>query len=446
MAHLDLRGRRVLVVGMAASGRAAARLAVSAGARVHLTDQKPGLAPEPGCTATFGHHDDRDFAEADLIIVSPGVPAAHPALAAAAARGAEVVGELGFAAQVVQAHGVPLLGITGTNGKSSTTHFTGELLTAAGRSAFVGGNLGTPLSVLAQALHEGGVAPDFAVVEVSSYQLELPGRFAPRAAVVLNLTPDHLARHGTMENYGATKLRIFARMGAGDSAVLPPGHPQLPTTAVPAAATALLLGGAPGARWDGDTLWLAGTVDDGPVPCAGFGMPGAHNRENLAAAILLAVQAGVPRADLRPEALTALPHRMEAVQAADGVLWINDSKATNVDAARVGYAGVEAPCIALLGGQGKEGADYAPLRPLLAHRARLVITFGASGPQIAEALAGLPLAAAPGLRDAVALARSAARPGDTILLSPACASFDEFRSFEHRGDVFRALARGQENA
>lgn len=441
-----LEGRRVLVVGMAASGRAAARLARTAGARVHLTDQRPDAPAEPGCTTTFGRHDPQDFASADLIVVSPGVPAAHPALREAAAAGREIVGELGFAAGFVQGFGVPVLGITGTNGKSSTTHFTGELLSAAGRTAFVGGNLGTPLSVLAQALLEGAPPPDAAVVEVSSYQLELPGPFAPRAAVVLNLTPDHLARHGTMENYGATKLRIFGRMGPGDSAILPPAHPHLPFAAVPAGAARLVLGGAPGAQWDGDTLWLAGTADDGPVPCAGFGLPGAHNRENLAAAILLAVQGGLSRAALRPEALTALPHRMEAVRATDGVLWINDSKATNVDAALVGYAGVEAPCIALLGGLGKEGADYAPLRPLLAARARLVITFGASGPVIAEALAGLPLVAAAGLREAVRAARTAARPGDTIVLSPACASFDEFRSFEHRGDVFRALARGEEIA
>jgi UDP-N-acetylmuramoylalanine--D-glutamate ligase len=442
---LDLVGKRVLVMGLGRSGQAAARLALARGAQVHVTDQSTSVAEIAGTTARLGEHVASDFEDADVVVVSPGIPASSSWLTRARTHGATVIGELGFAAQVIQAAGVPMLAITGTNGKSSTTEFTAQLLRAAGRTVFAGGNLGRPLAELALGILQGDALPDAAVVEVSSYQLELPGGFHPRAAVVLNLTPDHLARHGTMAEYGATKLRIFDNMGPDDLAILPAGVPDLPVDAVHGPTLLGLAGGtggAPGAVLDMDTVHITGTTDDGPVPLTGFALPGPHNRENIAAAVLLCIGAGLRRAELDVAAVHALPHRLEPVAESHGVRWVNDSKATNVDAALVGILGVGGPSIVLLGGQGKDGAAYASLLPALREHARWVICFGASGADIA---ASLPhpgtVRTRGGLTDAIDMARQRATTGDTVLLSPACASFDEFRDFEHRGEVFTALAR-----
>jgi len=304
----------------------------------------------------------------------------------------------------------------------------------------VGGNLGRPLSELALSLLAGDV-PDVAAVEVSSYQLELPGGFAPQAAVVLNLTPDHLARHGTMAAYAAAKLRIFEKMGDGCAAVLPAVAPWADGFSPPDGVLALRLGGRPGAVVEGDTLVVEIGDRVERYDLAGFPLPGAHNRDNLAVAVLLARLGGLPADRVDVSVVRALPHRLEPVHDADGVAWINDSKATNIDAAVIGIDAVGAGAITLLGGQGKGGADYGVLRAPLAATGRPAIAFGASGGDIAAALADLPVERVDTLAEAVALARRLARPGDTVLLSPACASFDEFRDFEHRGAVFTELAR-----
>lgn len=432
----DLAGKRVLVVGMARSGVAAARLALARGARVTTTDLKADAPAVEGAVAVHGQHRREDFLGADLIVVSPGVPARQADLAAAAAAGVPVVGELGFAASLLPA-GLPVGAVTGTNGKSSTTWFLGQLLRAAGRNPFVGGNLGTPLSMAV------GGGWDAAAVEVSSYQLELPGGFHPRAGVILNLTPDHMGRHGDMANYAATKGRLFAVMGPEDFAILPAGDPWLAPLAAQTRATVLWLGAAPGVALEGSTLQLRGTPDDGEIALSALKLPGLHNRWNAAAAALLGVCLGLRREALDLGALTALPHRLELVAERDGVRWVNDSKATNVDAALVGIEGLGGQQIVLLGGQGKEGADYGALRPALDRHAAHVICFGATGPEIAAALPGLPLDTVPTLAQAVALAARLAAPGQAVLLSPACASFDEFRDFEHRGAVFTRLARGE---
>lgn len=382
----------------------------------------------------LGGHRREDFLAADLVIVSPGVPATQPDLAAAAATGVPILGELAFAAERITA---PVVAVTGTNGKSTVTHFTGLLLEAAGRRCFVGGNLGRPLSEAVL----GSTAWDVVVVEVSSYQMEWPGTFAPAAACILNLTPDHLARHGTMEAYAAAKVRVFERMGPGGLAVLPAGDARLARCAQGTGGRRAWIGDLPGVRLDGDLVRLdlgQGTVHD--VPLAGLSVPGRHNAWNAGVAALLAHGMGVAPGALDLGVLHALPHRMEPVVVVGGVAWINDSKATNVASAVTGLAGLDAPLVVLLGGDGKEGEDYARLAPALA-RARAVICFGRTGPVIARALEGLPLHTVGPMADAVALARRLARPGDAVVLSPACASFDEFRSFENRGDVFRALAR-----
>lgn len=427
-----LDGKRVLVVGLARSGVAAARLALARGARVTCTDLRADAPAVEGCRLVYGRHEFEDFVGADLVVVSPGVPAGSPYLAAAREAGVEVVGELGFAASFLD---VPVAAVSGTNGKSSTTWFLGQLLRQAGFRPFVGGNLGVPLSAGV------GADIDVAALEVSSYQMELPGGFHPRAAAILNLTPDHLGRHGTMAAYAEAKGRLFAEMGPRDYAIVPAGDPWLSPLVARTAGRALWLGGEPGARIEGEAAWLTGTPDDGEVSLAGLRLLGEHNRTNAAAAALLAVCMGAGRACLDVSALTPLAHRLELVAEAGGVRWVDDSKATNVDAAVVGILGVGGRQVVLLGGLGKEGADYAGLRPALESHARVVICFGRTGPAIADALTGLQPRLVPTLAEAVALAGEEARPGEVVLLSPAAASFDEFRDFEHRGEVFAALAR-----
>ncbi len=444
--RMSLAGQRVLVVGMARSGLAAARLALARGASVHCVDLRADATAPDGATCRFGPHVAADFEDADLVVVSPGVPTKNRWLDAARAAGATVVGELGFSAEVVHAAGVTVLAVTGTNGKSSTVSFAGQLLEAAGVDPFVGGNLGRPLSELALGLLDGTMDPEAAVVEVSSYQLELLGGFRPAAGAILNLTPDHLARHGTMAAYAAAKQRIFENMRPGGIAVLPKDAPWADAPLPPGVLLARLRA-RPGIWFEEDTVCVqlhpAGPVER--VDASGFPLPGEHNRDNLAVAVLLALAAAVPADRIDPSALRALPHRLEPVHTAAGVRWVNDSKATNIDAARIGIDGIGAGSIVLLGGQGKDGADYGDLRAALAGNSRHIIAFGASGPTIAEDLHDLNVERVATLADAVALARQLARPGDTVLLSPACASFDEFDDFEHRGRVFAALARGSDS-
>lgn len=443
-ARTALEGRRVLVMGMARSGVAAARLALARGAAVHCVDLREDAEVVPGTTHRYGPHVAEDFLHADLVVMSPGVPPGIPWITIARSEGATILGELGFASEVVHAAGVTVLAVTGTNGKSSTVSFTGQLLRAAGVDAFVGGNLGRPLSELALGLLDGSMDPDAAVVEVSSYQLELPGGFRPAAAAILNLTPDHLARHKTMAAYGAAKARIFENMGAGGVAILPDDAPWAPD-ALPSGVIEARLGRQHSLWWEGDTVCIQPHPDAAVerIDASAFPLPGAHNRDNLAVALLLARVGEAPLDRLDPGVLEALPHRLQPVPGDGGLTWINDSKATNVEAAQIGIEALTGPAIVLLGGAGKDGADYAALLPGLRAHARRVICFGASGPDIAAALPhpGTILLEG-GLSAAVDDARAHARPGDTILLSPACASFDEFDHFEHRGEVFAALARG----
>jgi len=434
---MTFQEKHVLVVGMGRSGQSIAKLALSEGAKVTCTDLREDAPQMEGCTHVYGLHDRLDFLEVDQIIVSPGVPATQRDLVAAMAAGVPVCGELGLAAARLQAAGVPIVAVTGTNGKSSVTDLTGQLLRQAGKRVFVGGNLGNPLT---DAITQAD-SLDVAVVEVSSYQLELPGGLCPTAAVILNLAPDHLGRHGSMENYAAIKQRIFSRMGPEGLAVIPAKDSSGLLCHGKTAAVQAWLGRGPGVRIEGDLISLQGTPDDGTVDLSGLSLLGAHNRDNAAAAVLLAVCAGAPRSAMNLSQLTALPHRLQPVHDQGGVRWVNDSKATNVDAALVGIAGIGAPMVVLLGGKGKPGADYNRLRPLLQEQARAVICFGASGPEIAQALQGLPVRHASGLGEAVQTAAEIVQPDEVVLLSPACASFDEFSDFEDRGRVFSALAR-----
>ena len=437
---MNLAGKKVLIMGMARSGVSAAHCALKAGARVTVTDLRPNAPQVDGAIHVYGEHNPEDFSDADLIVVSPGIPATVPVLEHARNAGKIILSEMGFAASIIQSKGIPIIAVTGTNGKSSVTWFVSQLLEAAGFSVFVGGNLGTALSELAMSDKK----PDYAVVEVSSYQLELPGSIAPIAAAALNLTPDHLARHGTMEAYGETKSRIFKHMTRGGYAAVPydrDKNPQGLLTHGDTDATAIWLDRFPGLKRTGEHIQLRGTPDDGMVALNGLRLLGEHNRDNAAAAILLCVCAGVSRSAIHPRTMSPLPHRLEPVHVSQGVTWINDSKATNVDAALVGIQSITDPVIVLLGGAAKSGSEYERLNQALTTNALSVFCFGEAGPQIATQIQACPVEIVPTMMEAILRAAKRAQTGDSILLSPACASFDEFNNFEERGESFATLAR-----
>lgn len=506
------------VLGLGKSGTAAAALAAARGAAVVVgADARADAAPlhlPPRYEGTvcvesaLGEQVSAEaLARADVVVLSPGVPPDAPAVEAARAAGVIVYGELGFAAETLPA-GLPLVAVTGTNGKSTVTTFAGQLLEAVGARCWVGGNLGVPLSALAEELWLQGDqaavgAYEAAVVEVSSYQLQTPGTLAPAAAAILNVTPDHLARHGTMEAYAEAKLNVFGRMGPGNVTVVPAADGALIAKAAaraPGAAQCLLgvcedteLVTAPGAWLTRSGHKAVVRLPEGAgrpalgadllmeVALDGLRTVGRHNRANAASACLLAATVSPAARDAAAlsEAMRELeppPHRMEVVGVgARDVLWINDSKATNVESTIAGVGGLDRKAVVLLGGEAKEDASGAlgmeRLMPALQFH-DCVVTFGASGPKIAAELraAGMAdvlqpqddggasanfdeaatlhpaagctlLELAPGatLAKAAAAGQQAARDGGALVLSPACASFDQFDNFEHRGRVFQEL-------
>ncbi|MBT3218937.1 MAG: UDP-N-acetylmuramoyl-L-alanine--D-glutamate ligase, partial [Proteobacteria bacterium] len=457
---MDLAGKRVLIVGMGASGRAAARLAVSRGAVVIGADLRTDVEDVRGVSLELGPHRRSTFVGADLIVVSPGVPSDQPDIVAAEARGVPVVGELGFAWQFVN---VPAIGVTGTNGKSTVTWFISQLLEAAGLRAFVGGNLGNPLSnaitrstpgppgsvgrdsstgnlcfesasvALRPRIARSTPGPpvdggdyDVMVLEVSSYQLERPNGFHPHIGVILNLTPDHLKRHGDMDTYGATKCRIFEQMGPEDWAIVCHGDSRLRDLSSQMPGQRLWLDGLPGFIRKDRQIELEWQGSKKGLDLSAFAIPGAHNLSNAATAALCSLLAGadfelVQKSIAR---LKPLAHRMEVVGEIHGVQWINDSKATNVDATWVAVTGLDRPAVVLLGGEAK-GPGFAILEKGLAHH-RAVVTFGGSGDTIADELksVGIVCIQEKTMADAVKMAVSLAKKGDAVLLSPGCASFD----------------------
>ncbi len=456
MAPPELRGKRITVVGLAKSGVAAARLCAREGARVTVTDRRPeaelgdALAPlaAAGVARRLGGHDRADFERADLVVVSPGVPLVIPELQAALAAGVPVWGEVELAARFLGP--TPIVAITGTNGKSTTTALAGALF-AKDRPTFTGGNLGTPVCdhVLS------GARADVVVAELSSFQIEGLRTLRARAAAILNVTPDHLDRYPDVEAYAASKARLFALQGAGDAAIANARDPRALAMARASRADVYTFGfGPPEPRavrdadrpGDGpaELVWRGAAGEPERFLLRNRALRGRHNRENAMAAILCARLLGVPGAAVQAglDAFPGLPHRLELVAEKGGVEWVNDSKATNVDSTLVGLSafGAGSPRVVLvMGGHGK-GAPYAPLRPLFAGRVKALLTIGEDAPAIERDLAGLaPTEGCGTLAAAVRRAARLAGPGDVVLLSPACSSYDQFRSYEHRGDTFRAL-------
>ena len=432
-----------LVVGLARSGIAAALALSARGEQVIGSDtgsaQEPTLAQAAGRLREAGVEVRLDASGVDLaarartLIKSPGVPQDAPVVRAARARGTAVLGELELAWRLIPNE---FVAVTGTNGKTTTTEWIGHVHREAGLPVAVAGNVGTAASSLV--LDRG--LPDDAVVvcEASSFQLEDTLAFSPDAAVLLNLSEDHLDRHGTYGDYVAAKLRIFANQGNDDVAVAPA---DLPVDDLGGCARRVTFGAGPGpdlserARhlWWGETLLLA--TDE-------IALPGAHNVENAMATAAVCLARGVD-----PEAVAAglrtfagVRHRLESVATTAGVTWVNDSKATNVTSTLVALRSYPRGIHLIAGGRGKQ-QDFSPLAPLVAERCRAVYLIGAAARELAAALepANVPLRRAGDLETAVGLARAAARPGDVVLLSPACASFDQYPDFEARGDHFRAL-------
>jgi UDP-N-acetylmuramoylalanine--D-glutamate ligase len=433
---------RALVVGLGVSGVAAATLLVRDGWRVTVNDRADAaqladtLSRLPaGVECVLGTHPDVPPTGTALVVVSPGVPLELPLLAACRQRGLEVIAEVELAARALG--DTPIVGVTGSNGKSTVTAMLGEIGRCAGRRVGVGGNIGTAACELALV---GGF--DAVVLELSSFQLEGCVRLRPRVAVLLNLSPDHLDRHPTMAAYRDAKTRIFAAQTATDVAVLNADDTEVAERTVTARrALFSLVDKHTDAHLDRDTLVLDG------APLIGrreLPLLGEHNVANALAAALSASRLGVAH-DAIATALrgfAGLPHRHQLVAEARGVRFVDDSKGTNVGATAAGLAGYLPGTIHLiLGGLGK-GQDFSELRPALASRVARVYLIGEAEPAIAAALAGAVAIERCGtLARALARAVVLAHVGDTVLLSPACASFDQFRDYGHRGDEFARLAR-----
>lgn len=446
----SLRGQRVTILGLGKSGLAAAKLAAREGARVTGTDARPeseltadaALLRSLGVALELGGHRLESFTGADLVVKSPGVKPSVPPIAAALGAGVPVIGEVELCAPFL---GTPIVGITGTNGKSTTTALCGHLLQASGLRVFVGGNLGTPV---ADHVLEGG-AVDATVLELSSYQVDDLATFRCDAATVLNLTPDHLERYGTMERYAASKERLFSLVRPGGTKVVN-AHDSW-TIAMGERATGRIVTFGRGAVQAGHAR------ADGPSFVASNGhrytvaaptLRGAHNVENAMAAVELALAVGADPSRLQAglDSYPGLAHRLEIVRRIGGVEWVNDSKATNVDSVEKSLGALPGPLHLILGGLGK-GTPYAPLRPLFPGRVARTYLVGQDAERIRAELGDLaPFELVGDVATAVARAHAHAKSGDTVLLSPACASWDQFRSFEHRGEVFRALVNALEGA
>ncbi len=436
---MDVRGKRITVFGMGASGVAVLDLLRRHGAQVRASDVKPREAL-PEFDAPFVPQSPEALEGCDIAVLSPGVPADLPMFEHARALGTLVVGDVEAASWFLQG---PVMGITGSNGKTTTTALAGHLLRAAGVACQVGGNIGRPLAAMVETSRKD----QWNVLELSSFQLETTHTLRVHIAAVLNITQNHLDRHHTFEAYAAAKAKILAGQQPEDHAVLNAENP----------ASAALAGQARGrVRWfcagaarepgfwqqDG-MLWAGGEPF---MPASEIPLRGRHNLENVLAAACCARLAGAPLEAIRRGVQTfeGVEHRIEFVRELGGVRYYNDSKATSVDATRKALESFEGRLWVILGGKDK-GSDYRELRPLLAERARAVLLIGAAAEKIASHLEGaLPLIHCGDLRTAVETAWRKAEPGDTVLLAPACASFDQFSGYEERGRVFKSLVQALE--
>lgn len=446
---MDVNGKRVLVVGLGKSGVASALFLHKRGARVSVSDAKspeqlrneiPALL-DAGITVETGQHGERTFREQDLIVISPGVPFDMPQLARARERRVPIIGEVELAYRYLKGN---IVAVTGSNGKTTTTTLAGDVVAASGRDTLVGGNIGTPaISFVDTATDQSWI-----VLEISSFQLESIENFRPRIAAVLNVTPDHLDRHYSFENYAAAKARVFENQKEDDSAVL---------NADDATCVAMAKHLNSGVYWFSrlrevergafvrgkEIVWRDGNRDQSILPVSDISLKGTHNLENVLAAVCIGMLVKAEPAAIRRavEEFRAVEHRLEYVGTVRGVEYYNDSKATNVDATIKAIQSFPGRLHLILGGKDK-GSDYTVLNDLLSQRAKRVYTIGSAAAKIESQLRGVEVLHSETLDAAVKRASEEAEAGDIVLLAPACASFDQFQSYEHRGRVFKDLVRG----
>lgn len=449
---LNLQGKRVLVVGLGKSGVASALFLKQRGARVTVSDTKteqelaheiPALL-DRGIVVEAGHHGERTFRDEDLIVVSPGVPVDVPRLAQARKLSIPIIGEIELAARFLKGK---IVAISGSNGKTTTTALAGDVISWGGWEVQVGGNIGTPaISLVATATED-----TYNVLEVSSFQLETIQTFRPYVAVVLNVTPDHLDRHRTFDAYAAAKARIFENQTARDYAVL---NAEDATCVRMAAATKAQV------RWfsrmrqvesgafvrDGRIFYRDGNGEREIMPVSEIGLKGAHNVENVLAAVCVGVITECEPGRIRRAVseFKAVEHRLEYVATIDGVDYYNDSKATNVDATIKALESFAGGIHLILGGKHK-GSPYTVLNDLLRERVKRVYTIGAAAPLIENDIRGtVEIVPAGTLENAIRRAAENAAPGEVVLLAPACASYDQFQSYEERGKAFKAVVKALE--
>jgi UDP-N-acetylmuramoylalanine--D-glutamate ligase len=435
-------GRRVVVVGAARSGIAAAQLLARRGARVTLTESRASFDEAPrvrdaGVQLELGGHRAETLANADLIVTSPGVALEQPVFDRARNAGVEMIGELELAWRWLQG---PVIAITGTKGKSTTTTVIGRMLSAAGRDVLVGGNIGVPLSAQVDA----STAQTVHVVETSSFQLETTTTFRPWIALWLNFADDHLDRHPSVAAYAAAKARIFANQTAADWAVVNADDATVmaESTGIAARRVEFSPSGKVSSGFAVDGDWIVRRTSAGVerlIPTDAVELTGRHMLHNVIAAAAVTSVAGVPPAAMVDalRGFRGLEHVMEPVAEVRGVRFVNDSKATNVEAARRSIESFDSGVVAIIGGRFK-GGDLKELREALTARGRGVVAIGEAAPLVREALSGVvPVVEAASMAEAIERGYAAARPDGVVLLAPACASFDWFRDYAERGRTFK---------
>jgi UDP-N-acetylmuramoylalanine--D-glutamate ligase len=452
LTFVDLKDKRVLVVGLGKSGVASALFLKDRGARVTVSDTKSPdqlcdeipILLDHGITVETGGHGERTFRGQDLIVVSPGVPVDAPPLVQARAAGEPVIGEIELAAQNLPG---PIVAITGSNGKTTTTTLAGEILASGGLPVAVGGNIGTPaISLVAAASRETVI-----VLEVSSFQLETIQTFRPKVAVILNITPDHLDRHRTFQTYIDAKARIFENQQPDDFTVLNEDDPTCRTLRDRTRAQVFWFSRkqeVQNGAWvrDRRILFRDSSGQREILQVSEIPLKGAHNVENVLAAVCAGALMGCEPAKIRKaiQEFKAVEHRLEYVATIKGVEYFNDSKATNVDATIKALESFPKNIHLILGGKDK-GSDYTVLNDLLRERVKRVYTIGAAAEKIESQIKGsAEIVHAETLDNAIRRAAAVAQPGDIVLLAPACASFDQFQSYNHRGRIFKEVVHSLE--
>ncbi|HMD06222.1 MAG TPA: UDP-N-acetylmuramoyl-L-alanine--D-glutamate ligase [Candidatus Acidoferrum sp.] len=445
---MDLRGKRVLVVGLARTGVATSLFCAARGARVTATDSRAedeigeaiAILKDARVTLELGCHQERTFLEQDLIVPSPGVPADEKHLQAARAKGITIWSEIEVAYRFMKGR---LIGITGSNGKTTTTSLVEHILKTAGMQTILAGNIGTPLIGCVDAMKDDTCT----VVELSSFQLELIDTFRPNIGVFLNLTPDHLDRHHTLQAYGAAKARLFENQTGEDAAILnaddaatTPHAPSLPRLYWFSRKQRVTQGAY--VRGE-EIIFRQSGAEEILLKLEDIPLAGSHNVENVLAAAAAARLAGAPSAAIAKgvRSFAGVEHRLEFVSEIGGVRYYNDSKATNVDATLKALDAFPGRILIILGGKDK-GSDYTALQKPLREKAILALLIGAAAGKIERQISGsVALERAETLERAVETASHAAQRGDVVLLAPACASFDQFQNYEHRGRVFKDLVK-----